>query len=115
MIKAVVGLSERDLLEAANALRSGRLLPPYSTVALRRASCAEMQVLEQKYCAGARFDGGEDCPMAQPLPAFRLVPLHAFHQGFPPRLRRGLACRFPSVIWSISRRRSLKYRHLDPT
>ena len=36
MIETLVGLSERDLLEAANALRSGRLLPPYSTVALQR-------------------------------------------------------------------------------
>ena len=36
MIDTLVGLSERDLLEAANALRSGRLLPPYSTVALQR-------------------------------------------------------------------------------
>ncbi len=36
MIEILAGLSERDLLEAANALRSGRLLPPYSTVSLQR-------------------------------------------------------------------------------
>ncbi len=36
MIKSLAGLSERDLLEASNALRSGRLVPPYSTVALQR-------------------------------------------------------------------------------
>lgn len=36
MIDILVGLSERDLSEAANALRSGRLLPPYSPVALQR-------------------------------------------------------------------------------
>src|SRR5271170_3673464 len=41
MIKTLVGLSERDLLEAANALRSGRLLPPYSTVALQRVVSGE--------------------------------------------------------------------------
>ena len=38
MMNTVVGLSERDLLEIANALRSGRLLPPYSTVALQRVA-----------------------------------------------------------------------------
>jgi phosphatidylserine/phosphatidylglycerophosphate/cardiolipin synthase-like enzyme len=36
MIDILLGLSERDLLETANALRSGRLVPPYSTVALQR-------------------------------------------------------------------------------
>jgi len=36
MIGTLVGLSERDLLEAANALHSGRLLAPYSAVALQR-------------------------------------------------------------------------------
>jgi phosphatidylserine/phosphatidylglycerophosphate/cardiolipin synthase-like enzyme len=36
MIATLIALSERDLLETANALRSGRLLPPYSTVALQR-------------------------------------------------------------------------------
>ena len=36
MIETLIGLSERDLLEATNALRSGRILPPYSTVALQR-------------------------------------------------------------------------------
>ena len=36
MIDTLVGMSERDLLETANGLRSGRLLPPYSTVALQR-------------------------------------------------------------------------------
>jgi phosphatidylserine/phosphatidylglycerophosphate/cardiolipin synthase-like enzyme len=41
MIKTVVGLSERDLVETANALRSGRLLPPYSTVALQRVISGE--------------------------------------------------------------------------
>ncbi len=41
MIKLLVGLSERDLLEAANALHSGRLLPPYTTVALQRVVSRE--------------------------------------------------------------------------
>ena len=41
MIDTLVGLSERDLQEAANALRSGRLLPPYSTVALQRVVSRE--------------------------------------------------------------------------
>lgn len=41
MIKLLVGLCERDLLEAANALRSGRLLPPYTTVALQRVVSRE--------------------------------------------------------------------------
>ena len=41
MIDTLVGLSERDLLEAANALRSGRLLPPYSTIALQRVVSRE--------------------------------------------------------------------------
>ena len=36
MIETLIGLSERDLLEATSALRSGRLTPPYSTVALQR-------------------------------------------------------------------------------
>jgi phosphatidylserine/phosphatidylglycerophosphate/cardiolipin synthase-like enzyme len=36
VIETLAGLSERDLLEAANALRSGRLVPPYSTVSLQR-------------------------------------------------------------------------------
>jgi phosphatidylserine/phosphatidylglycerophosphate/cardiolipin synthase-like enzyme len=38
MIETLIGLSERDLLETANALRSGRLLPPYSTVAIERVA-----------------------------------------------------------------------------
>jgi phosphatidylserine/phosphatidylglycerophosphate/cardiolipin synthase-like enzyme len=41
MIETLTGLSERDLLEAATALRSGRLLPPYSTVALQRVVSKE--------------------------------------------------------------------------
>ena len=41
MIDTLVGLSERDLLEAANALRSGRLLPPYSIVAIQRVVSKE--------------------------------------------------------------------------
>jgi phosphatidylserine/phosphatidylglycerophosphate/cardiolipin synthase-like enzyme len=41
MTETLIGLSERDLLEAANALRSGRLLPPYSTVALQRVVSRE--------------------------------------------------------------------------
>jgi phosphatidylserine/phosphatidylglycerophosphate/cardiolipin synthase-like enzyme len=36
MIEPLNRLSERDLQETANALRSGRLMPPYSTVALQR-------------------------------------------------------------------------------
>jgi phosphatidylserine/phosphatidylglycerophosphate/cardiolipin synthase-like enzyme len=36
MIESLLRLSERDLQETANALRSGRLMPPYSTVALQR-------------------------------------------------------------------------------
>jgi len=36
MTEILANLSERDLLEAANALRSGRLVPPYSTVSLQR-------------------------------------------------------------------------------
>ena len=35
-MQTLIGLSDPDLRETANALRSGRLLPPYSTVALQR-------------------------------------------------------------------------------
>jgi phosphatidylserine/phosphatidylglycerophosphate/cardiolipin synthase-like enzyme len=36
MTESLLNLSERDLQEVANALRSGRLLPPFSVVALER-------------------------------------------------------------------------------
>lgn len=42
MIESLIRLSERDLLEAANALRSGRLMPPYSMVALQRVVSIEV-------------------------------------------------------------------------
>jgi hypothetical protein len=38
MIEALIGLSERDLLETASALGSGRLVPPYSAVAVQRVT-----------------------------------------------------------------------------
>lgn len=38
MIETLIGLSERDLLETENALRSGRLLPPYSAIAIERVA-----------------------------------------------------------------------------
>ena len=41
MIEPLIRLSERDLQETANALRSGRLTPPYSTVALQRVVSRE--------------------------------------------------------------------------
>ena len=45
MINLLVGLSDRDLLEAGVALRSGRLLPPYSIVALQRVVSREASEL----------------------------------------------------------------------
>lgn len=52
MIETLVGVSDRDLQETAAALRSGRLLPPYSAFALERvvskAAAAPMAVSLQK-------------------------------------------------------------------
>ena len=45
MIEPLIRLSERDLQETASALRSGRLSPPYSTVALQRVVSRDLAEL----------------------------------------------------------------------